>query len=61
MVYRLSKCKVKALSIGGRLTLLKLVLGSVPFYYFSVFKDPIGILAKLESLIRSFSLVLEGV
>lgn len=58
VVSRLSKCKVKALSIGGILTLLKSVLGSVPSYYFSFFKAPIGILAKLESLIRSFSLVL---
>lgn len=30
---RLSKWKVKSLSIGGRLAFLKSVLGSVPMYY----------------------------
>nr|GEW02787.1 armadillo repeat-containing kinesin-like protein 1 [Tanacetum cinerariifolium] len=35
---RLSKWKVKTLSIGGRLTLLKAVLGASPLYNMSVFK-----------------------
>ncbi|GKC01172.1 RNA-directed DNA polymerase, eukaryota [Tanacetum coccineum] len=40
VVKRLSKWKLKTLSIGGRLTLLKLVLGSIPIYHMSIFKVP---------------------
>nr|GEV59151.1 putative reverse transcriptase domain, ribonuclease H-like domain protein [Tanacetum cinerariifolium] len=47
---RLSKWKMKSLSIGGRLTLLKSVLGSTLFYYMSMFKAPIYVLNKLESI-----------
>ncbi|GJT55584.1 RNA-directed DNA polymerase, eukaryota [Tanacetum coccineum] len=38
---RLSKWKMKVLSIRGRLTLLKSILGATPIYYMSVFKAPI--------------------
>ncbi|GJU66745.1 hypothetical protein Tco_1253004, partial [Tanacetum coccineum] len=37
---RLSKWKAKTLSIGGRLTLLKSVLGASPLYNMSIFKVP---------------------
>ncbi|GKB15937.1 putative RNA-directed DNA polymerase [Tanacetum coccineum] len=37
---RLSKWKSKTLSIGGRLTLTKSILGSLGVYYFSTFKAP---------------------
>ncbi|GKA38747.1 RNA-directed DNA polymerase, eukaryota [Tanacetum coccineum] len=37
---RLSKWKMNMLSIGGRLTLLKSVLGSTPTYFLSMFKAP---------------------
>ncbi|GJZ59706.1 RNA-directed DNA polymerase, eukaryota, reverse transcriptase zinc-binding domain protein [Tanacetum coccineum] len=37
---RLSKWKSKTLSIGGRLTLLKSVLGSIPVFHMSIFKVP---------------------
>ncbi|GJX57282.1 RNA-directed DNA polymerase, eukaryota, reverse transcriptase zinc-binding domain protein [Tanacetum coccineum] len=47
---RLSKWKMKTLSIGGRLTLLKSVLGSIPIFYMSIFKAPLSILRKLESI-----------
>ncbi|GJS39436.1 RNA-directed DNA polymerase, eukaryota, reverse transcriptase zinc-binding domain protein [Tanacetum coccineum] len=46
---RLSKWKMKSLSIGGRLTLLKSVLGSIPIFHLSIFKAPLSVLRKLES------------
>nr|GEX53438.1 RNA-directed DNA polymerase, eukaryota [Tanacetum cinerariifolium] len=49
---RLSKWKVKTLFIGGRLTLLKSVLGASPIYYMSIFKVPKGML-KIMEYIRS--------
>ncbi|GJX49572.1 RNA-directed DNA polymerase, eukaryota, reverse transcriptase zinc-binding domain protein [Tanacetum coccineum] len=51
---RLSKWKLKSLSIGGRLTLIKSVLSSLPLYYMSYFKVPKGVLSKMESIRRNF-------
>ncbi|GJV05373.1 RNA-directed DNA polymerase, eukaryota [Tanacetum coccineum] len=51
---RLSKWKMKTLSIGGRLTLIKSVLGSTPIYYMSMFKVPSQILKCLEDIRRKF-------
>nr|GFA78745.1 RNA-directed DNA polymerase, eukaryota, reverse transcriptase zinc-binding domain protein [Tanacetum cinerariifolium] len=51
---RLSKWKLKTLSIGGRLTLLKLVLGSTLTYNMSIFKVPKIVLNKMENLHRNF-------
>ncbi|GKC94321.1 RNA-directed DNA polymerase, eukaryota [Tanacetum coccineum] len=51
---RLSKWKMKTLSIGGRLNLLKSVLGSIPIYYMSMFKVPSQVLKCLEDIRRQF-------
>nr|GEX81064.1 RNA-directed DNA polymerase, eukaryota, reverse transcriptase zinc-binding domain protein [Tanacetum cinerariifolium] len=51
---RLSKWKMKTLSIGGRLTLLKLVLGSIPIYHMSIFKVPMKVLHRMESIRSHF-------
>ncbi|GKB64833.1 RNA-directed DNA polymerase, eukaryota, reverse transcriptase zinc-binding domain protein [Tanacetum coccineum] len=50
MAARLSKWKMKTLSIGGRLTLLKAVLGSMPIYHMSIFKVPMKVLHRMESI-----------
>ncbi|GKB52675.1 RNA-directed DNA polymerase, eukaryota [Tanacetum coccineum] len=51
---RLSKWKVKSLSIGGRLMLLKSVLGSTPIYWMSLYKVPKSVLASMEAIRRKF-------
>ncbi|GJX37653.1 putative RNA-directed DNA polymerase, eukaryota, reverse transcriptase zinc-binding domain protein [Tanacetum coccineum] len=51
---RLSKWKANLLSIGGHLTLIKLVLGSLRIYYLSIFKVPESVLKLLEKKIASF-------
>ncbi|GJZ21484.1 RNA-directed DNA polymerase, eukaryota [Tanacetum coccineum] len=54
LVSRLSNWKAQTLSIGGRLTLIKSMLGSLPTYYFSLFKVPSLVLKMLESLRSCF-------
>ncbi|XP_021999378.1 uncharacterized mitochondrial protein AtMg00310-like [Helianthus annuus] len=49
---RLSVCKAKTLSIGGRLTLIKSVLEILPIYYFSLYKAPAGVIKSLESKMK---------
>nr|GEV57212.1 RNA-directed DNA polymerase, eukaryota [Tanacetum cinerariifolium] len=51
---RLSKWKMQMLSIGGRLTLVKSVLGSMPIFHMSLFKVPSGTLRLLESIRGKF-------
>ncbi|GJW74496.1 RNA-directed DNA polymerase, eukaryota [Tanacetum coccineum] len=51
---RLSKWKLKALSIGGRLTLIKSVLSSLSQYHMSIFKCLMGVLKPLESICSNF-------
>nr|GFB71029.1 RNA-directed DNA polymerase, eukaryota, reverse transcriptase zinc-binding domain protein [Tanacetum cinerariifolium] len=54
MVCGLSKWKLKTFSIGGRLTLLKYVLGSMPIYHMSLFKVPKKVLHRMESMRSHF-------
>nr|GEY12880.1 RNA-directed DNA polymerase, eukaryota, reverse transcriptase zinc-binding domain protein [Tanacetum cinerariifolium] len=51
---QLSKWKVNTLSIGGRLTLLKSVLGAVPIYNMSLFKAPKSVLHEMVRLRNNF-------
>nr|GEY68609.1 RNA-directed DNA polymerase, eukaryota [Tanacetum cinerariifolium] len=50
----LSRWKVKTLSVGGRLTLLKSVLGASPLYNLSIYKAPKGVLPDMESIRSTF-------
>nr|GEV69974.1 RNA-directed DNA polymerase, eukaryota, reverse transcriptase zinc-binding domain protein [Tanacetum cinerariifolium] len=56
MSYKLSTWKAKTLSVGGRLALLKSVLGAIPTYYMSLFKAPEGIVSHLENMRNTFFL-----
>jgi len=47
---RLSVWKLKHLSLGGRLILLRYVLSSLPVYALSFFKAPSGIVSSIESI-----------
>ncbi|GKA90831.1 hypothetical protein Tco_0812701 [Tanacetum coccineum] len=51
---RLSKWKLKTLSIRGRLTLIKSVLSSISLYHMSIFKVSKGVLNHMESIRRNF-------
>ncbi|KAJ0621911.1 hypothetical protein HanIR_Chr01g0014101 [Helianthus annuus] len=51
---RLLIWKAKTLSYGGRITLIKSVLNSLPIYYFSLFKAPIKVLNALDRIRRIF-------
>lgn len=46
--------KDKMLSIGGRLTLVKSVLGSLLVFYFSLYKALVAIINTIEKLRRCF-------
>ncbi|XP_021985349.1 uncharacterized protein LOC110881378 [Helianthus annuus] len=49
---RLSAWKSKCLSYGGRITLLKSILSSLPLYFFSLFRAPIQVINTLRKLRR---------
>nr|GEX12575.1 hypothetical protein [Tanacetum cinerariifolium] len=51
---KLSKWKLKTLSAGGRLTLLKAVLRSNPIYNMSLFKVPKQVLSSMEQMRMNF-------
>ncbi|GJT35205.1 RNA-directed DNA polymerase, eukaryota, reverse transcriptase zinc-binding domain protein [Tanacetum coccineum] len=50
----LSSWKARLLSIGGRLSLIKLILGSLPSYYMSLYLMPTTVRNKLESMRNKF-------
>ena len=51
---RLVPWKKKFLNKWGRLVLIKAVLTSVPTYFMSVFKLPVGVANRMEKIQRSF-------
>lgn len=51
---KLSMWKTKTLSLSGRMTLAKVVLGNLPTFYLSLFSAPIGIIEELEKIQRQF-------
>ncbi|GJT97592.1 RNA-directed DNA polymerase, eukaryota, reverse transcriptase zinc-binding domain protein [Tanacetum coccineum] len=51
---RLSKWKLKNLSIGGCLTLNKSILSSLTLYHMSIFNCPMGVLKLLELIRQNF-------
>ncbi|PWA90824.1 reverse transcriptase domain, Reverse transcriptase zinc-binding domain protein [Artemisia annua] len=51
---RLSLWKASTLSLGGRITLIRSVLDSLPSYFFSLYKAPVSVISKLESIRRTF-------
>ncbi|KAM0005117.1 putative RNA-directed DNA polymerase [Helianthus debilis subsp. tardiflorus] len=51
---KLSQWKARTLSLGGRLTLIKAVLGNLPTYYFSLFNAPVEVIKRLEKIRRKF-------
>lgn len=53
---RLSGWKIRIMSIGGRLTLIKSVLGSIAIYPMSIFRTPITVINLLESICNRFFL-----
>lgn len=51
---RLNKWRQRYLSFGGRVTLIKSILNSIPIFYFSFFRVPKKVVLKLEGLQRRF-------
>ncbi|GKB94925.1 hypothetical protein Tco_0981062, partial [Tanacetum coccineum] len=58
---RLSSWKAKTLSIGGRLTLLKAVLGAVPLYFMSIYKAPkVALFPRIFALERNKAMTIDS-
>ncbi|GKA11719.1 hypothetical protein Tco_0691265, partial [Tanacetum coccineum] len=51
---KLTLWNARLLSTGGRLSLIKSVLGSLPTYYMSLYKVPVFVCNKLESMRNNF-------
>ncbi|CAN1356356.1 Putative ribonuclease H protein At1g65750 [Linum perenne] len=54
MEKRVQSWKTRFLSFGGRIALLKSVLSGLPVYYMSLFKAPMKVVKKLESIQSRF-------
>nr|GEY27840.1 RNA-directed DNA polymerase, eukaryota [Tanacetum cinerariifolium] len=54
LVTRLSRWKLKTISIGGRLTLLKSILGSTPIFHMFIYKVPMAVLRTMEGIRARF-------
>ncbi|GJX84670.1 hypothetical protein Tco_0335444 [Tanacetum coccineum] len=50
----IQKSKIMGIGSGGRFTLNKAVLSSLPIYLMSIYKTPVGVLRKMESIRRRF-------
>ena len=53
---KLGSWKRNTLSMGGRLTLCKSVLGGIGVYMFSIFKAPMKVISRMEKLRKEFFL-----
>ncbi|PWA91621.1 RNA-directed DNA polymerase, eukaryota [Artemisia annua] len=51
---KLSHWKTRLISVGGRHSLIKSVLNSLPTYFMSIYKVPVSICSKLESMRNKF-------
>ncbi|GJU51767.1 hypothetical protein Tco_1221322 [Tanacetum coccineum] len=51
---KLSSWKARLLSVGGRLSLIKAVLGNLPTYFMSIYLMPVSIRSNLESMRSKF-------
>lgn len=51
---RLDSWKAHLLSKGGRLTLIKATLATIPNYFLSLFTIPVSVANKMESMFRQF-------
>ncbi|GJY14799.1 RNA-directed DNA polymerase, eukaryota, reverse transcriptase zinc-binding domain protein [Tanacetum coccineum] len=50
----MNRWKAKLLSVGGRLSLIKVVLGNLPTYYMSLYWMPITVQKRIESMRNRF-------
>ncbi|GJZ02765.1 RNA-directed DNA polymerase, eukaryota [Tanacetum coccineum] len=53
-IKKITDWKAKTMSFGGRLTLVKSVLGRLPLHYFLMFRMPLSVIKNLESITNKF-------
>ena len=54
MERKLSTWKANYLSLGGRIKLIKAVLGNLPIYFMLILKCPVSVINRIEKLQREF-------